>query len=84
MRGFMEYVVTINERGRIVLPSEVRRLLGIKGKSKVIIKVRSNGIIELIPFNKIYNEVARVFEEKFQGRKEEDQEASKLLFKLVK
>ncbi len=80
----MEYVVTINERGRIVLPSEVRRLLGIKGKSKVIIKVRSNGIIELIPFNKIYNEVARVFEEKFQGRKEEDHEASKLLFKLVK
>ncbi len=80
----MEYVVSIDERGRIVLPAEVRRRLGLKGKRKVLIRVRNNGVVELIVMNKIYNDIARVFEEKFKNWREEDHEASKLLMRAKK
>ncbi len=80
----MEYVVNIDERGRLVLPAEIRRRLGLKGKRKVLIRVRDDGIIELIVMDKIYNDIARVFEEKFKNWKEENHEASKLLMRVMK
>jgi len=80
----MEYVVVIDERGRLVLPSVVRRKLGIKGRSRVLIRVRDDGILELYSLNKLYEEVSRVFEERFNGWKEEDHEASKLLSSLLR
>jgi len=80
----MEYVVSIDERGRIVLPAEVRRRLGLKSKRKVLIRVRDDGVIELIIMDKIYNDIARVFEEKFKNWREEDHEASKLLLRVMK
>jgi len=72
----MEYVVSIDERGRIVLPAEVRRRLGLKGKRKVLIRVRDDDVVELIVMDKIYNDIVRVFEEKFKNWREEDHEAS--------
>ncbi|MHA1589683.1 MAG: AbrB/MazE/SpoVT family DNA-binding domain-containing protein [Candidatus Njordarchaeales archaeon] len=80
----MEYVVIIDERGRLVLPSEVRKRLGIEGRSRVLIRVKGDGTVELYPLNKLYEEVSRVFEEKFNGWKEEAHEASKLLSSLLK
>ena len=77
--GNMEYVVVIDEQGRLVLPSEVRRHLGIKGRGRVLIRVRDDGIIELYSLNKLYEELSRVFEERFNGWKEEGHEASRLL-----
>ena len=79
----MEYVVTIDERGRIVIPIEVRRKLGIKGKRKVLLKVKDNKSIELIVFDKLYEDITATFEEKFKDWKEEDHEASKFLLRMT-
>ncbi len=79
----MEYVVTLDERGRIVLPVEVRQRLGIKGRRKVLLRVREDNVVELIILNKLYDDVIKVFEDKFKNWKEEDHEASKLLSEII-
>ena len=80
----MEKVVILDERGRVLIPVEVRRKLGIRGRSKLLLRVRDDGVIELIPLNKLYTEVSRVFEVRFRGWREEDHEATRLLKSLVK
>jgi len=79
----MEYVVTLDERGRIVLPVEVRRRLGIKGRRKVLLRVREDNVVELTILNKLYDSVVEVFEDKFKNWREEDHEASKLLLEIM-
>ncbi|RLE89767.1 MAG: AbrB family transcriptional regulator [Thermoprotei archaeon] len=79
----MEFVVSIDERGRILLPSELRRRLGFRKGDKVVIKVRDEGVIELYLLSRLYSKVSSVFEEKFKNWREVDHEASKLLFKMV-
>ncbi|OYT30647.1 MAG: AbrB family transcriptional regulator [Thermofilum sp. ex4484_79] len=80
----MEYVVTLDERGRIVIPIEVRKRLGIRGKRKVLLRIREDNVIELIILNKLYDSVVKVFESKFKDWKEKDHEASKLLSEMMK
>jgi len=77
------YVVSIDKRGRILLPSEVRKRIGVKERSKLALRVRDDGVVELISLDKLRDEVAKVFEEKFKGWREEDHEASKLLSEIV-
>jgi len=80
----MEYVVTLDERGRIVIPMEVRRRLGIRGKRKVLLRIREDNVVELVILNRLYDSVVKVFEDKFKDWKEEDHEASKLLSEMMK
>ena len=40
-------------------------------------------VVELIAMDKIYNDILRVFEEKFKNWREEDHEPSKLIMKAV-
>ena len=40
-------------------------------------------VVELIAMDKIYNDIVRVFEEKFRNWREEEHEASKLIMKAV-
>jgi len=49
-----------------------------------MLRVRDDGILEIIPLNKLYDEVSRIFEEKFRDWKEENHEASKFLIRMVK
>ncbi len=76
----MRYVVEVDERGRLTLPKKVREKLGIKGK--VLIRIRE-GIVEIIPLDRLRKEISELFEGKFSGWKEEDHEATKELFKLT-
>jgi len=78
----LEYVVVMDKRGRIVIPAEVRRRLGLKGGHRVLLRVKDDGM-ELLIIDRIYGDVVAVFEEKFKGWKEEDHEASKLLGRMV-
>ena len=80
----MEIVVTVDDRGRILIPREVRRRLGIRGKSRILLRVRVDGVIELIPIDKLFREVTGIFEKRFRGWREEDHEATRLLKSLVK
>ncbi len=49
----MEYVVSIDEYERIILPVEVGEKHGLKGKRKVLIRVRDDCEIELIAMDKV-------------------------------
>ena len=80
----MEIVVTVDERGRVLIPGEIRRRLGIKGRSRLLLRVRDDGVIELVPLDRLYKEVSRVFEDKFRDWREESHEASRILEKLVR
>jgi len=79
----MEYVVLVDERGRLVLPGALRKSLNLKGRSRVVLRLRDDGVVELIPLCKLRREVEEVFREKFRDWREEDHEASKLLRKMV-
>ncbi len=80
----MEFVVAIDERGRILIPGKIRKILGVKGKDRFLLRVRDDGVIELIPLGKMYSVGSKIFENKFKGWREESHEASKILKELVK
>ena len=80
----MEVVVAVDERGRVLIPGEVRRRLGIRGKSKLLLRVRNDGVIELVPLDKLYKEVSRIFEDKFRDWREEFHDASRILMETMR
>lgn len=43
-----EIVTTMTQRGQITVPSEVRRLLGLKPRDKVAFTIE-NGVVRLVP-----------------------------------
>ena len=77
------FVVRVDEKGRIVLPAEVRRALGVRAGDRVVVVVRGDGVAEVYPLARLLERVRRVFEEKLRGWREEEHEASKLLARLV-
>ncbi|MDK2373120.1 MAG: AbrB/MazE/SpoVT family DNA-binding domain-containing protein [Candidatus Korarchaeota archaeon] len=72
-------MVIIDDRGRMILPVEARRRLGIRKGSRVLLKVTSDNLAEIIVLDKLYEEVSKIFDEKFKYWKGEDHEASKIL-----
>ncbi|AEM39618.1 transcriptional regulator, AbrB family [Pyrolobus fumarii 1A] len=75
----MQRVVRLDSRGRILLPREVREALGLREGSKIAIRVRSDNVIELVPLDKLYERVSRVFREKMRDWREEEHEATRVL-----
>ena len=73
----------MDDRGRLVLPREVREAVGLGAGSRLLVRLRSDGVIELVPFDRLYEKVTRVFRERLRGWREEEHEAYKLLEKLV-
>lgn len=79
----MQYVVIMDKRGRIVLPREVRRRLNIEDEGKILVRLRSDGRVELLSLNAVKSRLERVFDEKFRDWREEDHEASKEAMEIV-
>jgi AbrB family looped-hinge helix DNA binding protein len=79
----MSYVVTIDDRGRILLPADVRRKLGLRKGSKLILRVAEGGRLEAVPLERELERVAEVFRRRFAGWREEDHEATAVLFGVV-
>ena len=80
----MSYVVTIDDRGRILLPADVRRKLGLRKGSKLVLRVAEGGRLEAVPLERELERVAEVFRRRFAGWREEDHEATALLFGVVR
>jgi AbrB family looped-hinge helix DNA binding protein len=80
----MARYVTLDEKGRIVLPSDTRRRAGLKPGSKLLVEVRGAGITELRDYNTLSSEVQRVAAKKLTGWREEEHREEKLLTKLSK
>jgi AbrB family looped-hinge helix DNA binding protein len=76
----MSYVAAVDDRGRILLPADVRRKLGLRKGSKLILRVAEGGRLEVVPLER----VAEVFRRKFAGWREEDHEATAALLEMVK
>jgi AbrB family looped-hinge helix DNA binding protein len=78
----MAQTATIDEKGRVLLPSEARRKAGFGPKSKLLVEVRGSGIIELKDFDRLTREVQKVASKKLAGWKEEEHKEEKLMMKL--
>ena len=50
------YALKLGAKGRIVLPSELRRALGLKPGDKLVLTVTEKGTIELRPAHKVAEE----------------------------
>jgi len=61
--GIMEAVVKVDEKGRIVIPKEIREKLGIKEKQVMKLRVIDDKIV-LEPLSSIADEYYGVFEVK--------------------
>jgi len=76
--------VTIDEKGRLVIPKDARRRAGIKPRSRLLVKVRGPGIIELRDYETLSQAVQKVAVKKLTGWREAEHREEKLLFKLSK
>ena len=81
--GSVNYVVTVDDRGRILLPADVRRKLGLRKGSKLILRVAEDGRLEVVPLERELERVAEVFRRKFAGWREENREATAALLEMV-
>ena len=77
------HIVQLDQRGRLVLPRDVREALGLNEGSRLLVKLREDGVIELIPLDNLYERVSSIFRRKLRDWSEEDHEASRLLEELV-
>jgi bifunctional DNA-binding transcriptional regulator/antitoxin component of YhaV-PrlF toxin-antitoxin module len=76
-------VVTVDGKSRIALPIKTRRVVRIKPGDKVVIRVKIDGVIELIPLKILEEKVHRVAEKKLSDWREEKHEASRLIEEMV-
>ena len=58
----MEYEVSVDRQGRIVIPAPIRRLLGLSGGGRLLLRVRG-GKVELIPVDKSLEERVKAWKE---------------------
>jgi AbrB family looped-hinge helix DNA binding protein len=78
--GRTGYMVVVDDRGRIHLPDDVRKRLGLKRGSKLILRILADGSLEAVPLEKVVD----AFRRKLAGWKEEEHEATATLLKMVK
>jgi bifunctional DNA-binding transcriptional regulator/antitoxin component of YhaV-PrlF toxin-antitoxin module len=78
----MAQSVTLDERGRVLLPSDARRKAGIKPKAKLLVEVRGAGVIELKDYDALSRQVRKVAAKKLSGWREEEHREDKLLMRL--
>ena len=77
-------MVTVDEKGRVVLPKELRERLSIRPRDKVVVRLREDGIVELYKFDELKAYVEEVADRKLSTWREEDHEATRLLERLVR
>jgi len=83
MVNSVEYEVSIDRQGRIVIPAPIRKALGIIGGGKLLLRLR-NGKVELIPVDKSLEErVSRWVEEVLKTKVEPFSEKVKEEWKWV-
>ena len=78
-----EYLVVLDEKSRLQVPAELRRKLGLGPRSRVVLRLRADGVVEMIPFERLWREAVEAAERLLGGWREEDHEASRLLSRLV-
>lgn len=80
----MSETITLDEKGRLVLPKRVRERAGIKLGSTLLADVRGPGVVELRDSAVLLEKVQRVAAKKLSGWREEDHKEDRLAFELSK
>lgn len=75
-------VVSIDEKGRLVLPKEARSRAGIRTPGKLLVTIEP-GAVKLIPIELIKENVRKIAREKLKDWKEDEHEATKLIKSLI-
>ena len=80
----MSKSVSMDKKGRIVIPKDIRDAAKIKVPAKLLAIAKDKGKIELIIVDARMNTAKAIAKRKFAGWKEEDHEADSLALKLLK
>ena len=80
----MSKSVSMDKKGRIVIPKDIRDAAKIKVPAKLLAIAKDKGKIELIIVDAKMNTAKAIAKRKFAGWKEEDHEADSLALKLLK
>jgi AbrB family looped-hinge helix DNA binding protein len=76
--------VTVDEKGRIVLPKKVREKARIKANSRLVAEAKGEGRIELFDPDLLMMRAQEIGSRKLADWREEDHEAAELLSRLMK
>jgi len=79
----MDQVLSVDEKGRLVIPKKIREAAGLEAPGQLLLVMLRRGRIELVrvdPEMKSAKEIAKM---KFKGWREEDHEAERLASRLA-
>jgi len=79
-----EYVVVLDEKNRLQVPAELRKKLGLSPRSRVVLRLRPDGVVEMLPLERLRREATEAAERLLEGWREDRHEATRLLETLVK
>jgi AbrB family looped-hinge helix DNA binding protein len=71
--------VTVDDKGRLVLPKKVREEARIKANAVLLVDVKEEGRVELIDPEALMRKAREIAKVKLQGWTEEDHEATRLI-----
>jgi AbrB family looped-hinge helix DNA binding protein len=80
----MSETVSIDEKGRLVLPKKIREEAGIAPKSRLVVRISGTGRIELSDPKVLAEEAQRIGKNKLSGWREDEHEATSYLMRTVK
>ncbi|MEM0118670.1 MAG: AbrB/MazE/SpoVT family DNA-binding domain-containing protein [Conexivisphaerales archaeon] len=80
----MSEIVTVDAKGRLVLPKKVREVAGIREGAKLLMRVKGVGIVELSDIEALRARAREIGAKKLEGWKEESHEATAYLARSVK
>ena len=75
--------ISMDEKGRIVLPKNLRMAAGVQAPSLLVATVKGEGRIELVAVDAEMSRARHIAKRKLSGWREEDHEASKLAVRMA-
>lgn len=80
----MSETVSVDEKGRLVLPKKIREEAGIALKSELLVRASGTGRIELSDPKVLTEQAQSIGRKKLSGWSEEEHEATSYLLRLTK
>jgi AbrB family looped-hinge helix DNA binding protein len=77
-------VVSIDQKGRLAIPKNLREKVNIKVPGKLLIVPKENGRVELVQVEEDLKRAKEIASKKMKGWKEEEHRGEKLLSDMVR
>jgi AbrB family looped-hinge helix DNA binding protein len=76
----LETTVIISSKGQVVIPKELRNSANLHEGEKMLIRVREDNVIELVPLKKDIDDLFKIFPIAYEKNRIEDDELIKKYF----